>query len=180
MRCTRNQSIAFTAFCTRKVLDLRKVLTFGNSGSGKSTLAKKLRRSEGLSHLDLDTLAWKPTDPPQRKSLEESRTDIVAFINSNESWVIEGCYTDLLQIAEPFSNEIIFMNLSIESCVENAKRRPWEPHKYESKEAQDRNLEMLIGWISAYADRTDTFSKQAHDKFYQEYPGKKRMVTANE
>ena len=25
--------------------------------------------------------------------------------------------------------------------------RPWEPHKYPSKEAQDANLALLIGWI---------------------------------
>ena len=159
---------------------MSKILIFGNSGSGKSTLAKRLCSADGLSHLDLDNLAWQPTVPPERKTLKESESGVLNFINSNDSWVIEGCYSDLLEIAIPFSNEIIFMNLPIESCIENARNRPWEPHKYESKEAQDSNLEMLIDWISQYSKRTDTFSEVSHTALYEKYTGKKRMITNNE
>ena len=158
---------------------MRKVLIFGNSGSGKSTLAKKISGSEGLSHLDLDTLAWKPTALPERKPLKESSLEISNFINLNEGWVIEGCYSDLLEMALPFSNEIIFMNLPLESCIENARNRPWEPHKYESKEAQDNNLEMLISWISQYSKRNDTFSEVAHNRLYGHFSGQKCRVTSN-
>ena len=159
---------------------MRRILIFGNSGSGKSTLAKKLCVSANLSHLDLDTLAWRATAPPERKPVIESQSEIFRFINSNEEWVIEGCYSDLLEIALPFSSEIIFMNLPVELCIENAGKRPWEPHKYESKEAQDNNLEMLIGWISQYFERNDTFSEVAHRKLYEEYSRKKSAVTSNE
>lgn len=159
--------------------NLRNILIFGNSGSGKSTLAKTLCRSGELSHLDLDTLAWQPTTPPERRPLEESKRDIINFVNANNGWVIEGCYSDLLEITAPFSSEVIFMNLSIEDCISNAKTRPWEPHKYESKEAQDKNLKMLLEWISAYAERTDTFSAVSHNTLYEQYQGKKEMVTCN-
>ncbi len=159
---------------------MRNILIFGNSGSGKSTLAKKLCRAEGLSHLDLDTLAWQPTTPPERNPIDVSAAEISNFIASNVAWVIEGCYTDLLEQALPFSTEIIFMNLPITLCIENAKKRPWEPHKYASKEVQDNNLDMLVGWISQYSDRTDTFSAIAHNKFYDDYSGKKKMLTDNE
>ena len=159
---------------------VKKILIFGNSGSGKYTLAKKLCSSGSLSHLDLDTLAWQPITPPERKPLKDSERGILSFIESNDNWVIEGCYSDLLEIAAPFSNEIIYMNLPIEICIENAKNRPWEPHKYESKEAQDKNLEMLINWISQYSVRDDTFSAVAHTELYEHYSGNKRMVTRNE
>lgn len=159
---------------------MRKILIFGNSGSGKSTLAKSLCKSEGLSHLDLDTLAWKPAMPPERKSINESGVEISAFINSNSGWVIEGCYSDLLEIVLQFSTEIIFLNLPIELCTENAKNRPWEPHKYESKEAQDKNLDMLVIWISQYSKRDDIFSESSHNQLYENYAGKKTMITNNE
>jgi adenylate kinase family enzyme len=159
---------------------LRKILIFGNSGSGKSTLAKKISSSEDVSHLDLDTLAWKPTIPPERRALKESESEISNFVNSNGRWIIEGCYSDLLEIALPFSNEIIFMNLPVESCIENARNRPWEPHKYESERAQDNNLEMLIDWISQYSQRNDSFSEVAHKNLYEEYSGKKSMIFSNE
>lgn len=131
-----------------------------------------------MAHLDLDTLAWQPTLPPERRPLTESRKDIDVFIESNEGWVIEGCYTDLLEIAKAASSEIVFMNISVESCIANAKSRPWEPHKYESKEAQDANLEMLVDWISQYAERSGVFSESAHTAFYESYTGKKTMITS--
>ena len=159
---------------------MKKVLIFGNSSSGKSTLAKLLCDSEKLAHLDLDTLAWEATVPPKRKSLNKSNEKIQEFIKSNDAWVIEGCYADLLEKVLPYSNEIIFMNLPIETCILNAKNRPWEPHKYESKAAQDANIEMLIDWISQYKQRTDTFSEQAHLAIYDAFQGSKMRYVSNE
>lgn len=159
---------------------MHKIVIFGNSGSGKSTLAKRLCAEENISHLDLDLLAWQATVPPERMPLEQSAAEISKFIGTNDGWAIEGCYSDLLELALPFSNEMIFMNLPVEACIENAKSRPWEAHKYESKAAQDANLDMLIDWISQYAERSDTLSQVAHNRLYENYAGKKRMLTCNE
>jgi adenylate kinase family enzyme len=159
---------------------LKKIVIFGNSGSGKSTLAKRLCAAEKLSHLDLDTIAWLPTVPPERATLEQSALKIHKFIELKQGWVIEGCYSDLLELALPSSNEMIFMNLPVELCIENARNRPWESHKYESKAAQDSNLEMLIDWISQYSERNDTFSQLAHNQLYEKYAGKKSLVTRNQ
>ncbi|KGJ94961.1 shikimate kinase [Colwellia psychrerythraea] len=158
---------------------MRKILVFGNSASGKSTLAKELASTENLAHLDLDLLAWQATNPPTRTPLTESAQAIEHFMQQHNSWVIEGCYSDLLLIAETASTEIIFMNLSVDNCISNANNRPWEPHKYASKTAQGANLAMLIEWISQYECRDDTFSKAAHLNFYQNYAGTKTMLTSN-
>ena len=158
---------------------MKKIIIFGNSGSGKSTLAKELCFKYKLAHLDLDTLAWLPTSPPERRALDDSKKDILSFIEVNSGWVIEGCYSDLIELALEESNELIFMNLSVEMCVANAKKRPWEPHKYVSKQEQDSNLDMLIDWIAQYPKRADTFSKKSHDNIYEQYQGLKRMITYN-
>lgn len=158
---------------------MSRVLIVGNSGSGKSTLAAKICEAQGLAHLDLDTLAWQATSPPQRELLSVSATAIDAFVRSSDGWVIEGCYTDLLELAAAHSTELIFLNLPTELCVANAKKRPWEAHKYESKSAQDANLPMLIEWIKQYSQRDDTFSLAAHSRFYQQYSGKKTLYTTN-
>lgn len=159
---------------------MKKLLIFGNSGSGKSTLAKQLSQIASLTHLDLDTLAWLPTSPPTRQPIIESAKTIDAFMAANDSWVIEGCYADLLEVALPAANEIIFLNLPVEACVENAKNRPWEPHKYESQEAQDANLGMLIDWIEQYTTRDDTFSYAAHQRLFEHFAGHKSMRTEND
>lgn len=158
---------------------MKKIIIFGNSGSGKSTLAKYLCESEQLAHLDLDTVAWLPEMPPQRKPLADSRVDIEAFVTTFAGWVIEGCYSELLEMVLPEATEIVFLNLPVDQCIENAKARPWEPHKYESKEAQDANLDMLISWIADYETRQDTFSQTAHQRLFDSYDGKKIEHTTN-
>lgn len=154
---------------------MRKVLIFGNSGSGKSTLAKLLE-AQGLKHLDLDSLAWLPVTPPKRRPLEESYERLRGFASEHEGWVIEGCYSDLLQYASQWANEMIFLDLTIEECQENARNRPWEPHKYESKEAQDKNLAMLLDWIGQYETREDLFSRSAHQRLFEAFNGMKRRI----
>jgi adenylate kinase family enzyme len=164
------------------MMSSNKILIFGNSGSGKSTLARALADSRGLAHLDLDTLAWLPTSPPQRAPLADANTDLQMFIRSDAAiggWVIEGCYTDLLGLVSEDADQIIFMNLPVEACIANAQARPWEPHKYISKAAQDENLDMLLGWIAQYVGRDDEFSHAAHLRFYEHFDGPKTMLTQN-
>ncbi len=158
---------------------MSKILVFGNFSSGKSTFAKRLYKERGLAHLDLDTLAWLPTSPPQRKPLVESQLAIEKFMSLYGTWVIEGCYADLLGIAAPYAAEVVFMNLPVAPCIENAKSRPWEPHNYPSKAEQDQNLAMLIDWISQYPTRGDVFSESAHKSLYKNFSGKKSIYTHN-
>ena len=158
---------------------MKRIVIFGNSGSGKATLAKLLSAEQGLAHLDLDTLAWEPTHPPSRLPLEASIERMDRFMAEHDSWVIEGCYADLLEHAATQADEMIFLDLPVEACVANARARPWEPHKYESKEAQDANLDMLIDWISAYTEREDTFSRQAHQALFDSFHGYKMRYSHN-
>ena len=158
---------------------MRRILLFGNSGSGKSTLASRLSNST-MAHLDLDSLAWLPSQPPQRMPLAESKVLIDEFTAKNDAWVIEGCYTDLLEILAEDATELVFLNLPIQQCLQNAESRPWEPHKYDSKEAQDANLEMLLGWIAQYEHRDDVFSLAAHTNFYEGFSGTKTCILSNE
>lgn len=158
---------------------MRKIIIFGNSGSGKSTLATKLRK-KGLTHLDLDILAWLPSDPPQRRPIQEVSYEIQTFMREASEWVVEGCYSDLLELVKPFASEAIFLNLPTQLCIENARKRPWESHKYESKEAQNENLAMLLDWIADYTVRDDALSYRAHRALYDNFPGKKTEILGNQ
>ena len=122
--------------------------------------------------------AWLP--PPVRRPIEKSRASIDRFMESNENWVIEGCYADLLEFTLKEATKVVYLCLPIEHCVKNAKSRPWEPHKYESKKAQDANLDMLIGWIRQYETRSDTFSKAAHEQLFNQFSGPKVRYSSNE
>ena len=158
-----------------------RLVIFGNSGSGKSTLAGEMAERFSCPHLDLDTVAWdEGQESPTRKPLIDSETEIGLFLADNSTWVIEGCYSDLLALVLPHSTEIIFLNPGVEGCIVNSKKRPWESHKYDSPEAQNANLEMLIAWIEQYEERTDEFSLQAHRRLFDTYRGRKREYTSNE
>jgi len=156
-----------------------RLIVFGNSGSGKSTLAKALAQRGRLAHLDLDTLAWMSATPPARRPLDEARADLDAFMASAESWVIEGCYADLLEYAASRATAAIWLDLPVEACIANARARPFEPHKYASPEAQDANLPMLIDWIGGYETRDDTLSRRAHQVLFEHFPGEKTVLHSN-
>lgn len=159
---------------------MRKVLIFGNSGSGKSTLAMDYTAKYGLSHLDLDILAWQDTNPPTRILLKNSVAKINQFLEENQNWVIEGCYSDLLSLVIKKANKVIFLNPGVETCITNCRNRPWEPHKYKSKGEQNRNLNTLLSWIKQYPIRNDEFSLAAHQKLFHEFVGKKVEYKSNE
>lgn len=157
---------------------MRRVLVFGNAGSGKSTLGRRLQAEEGLAHLDLDTLAWLPGVPPERRPLDATAADILAFVAGHEAWVIEGCYADLLGIAAPHATEAIYLDLPVSVCLAHAQARPFEPHKYETPEAQDANLAMLLDWIRTYPTRDDVCSATAHHALFDAFDGSRQRPTA--
>jgi adenylate kinase family enzyme len=155
-------------------------LLVGNSSAGKSTLAARLARGGDLPHLDLDTLAWEPGGPPRRRPVGDSAREITSFMDAHDGWVIEGCYADLLAVSVPRCTRLVFLNPGIEACVANARARPWEPHKYPSKQAQDANLEMLIRWIRDYGARDDVFSLTAHRALFDGFAGDKLELATRE
>jgi len=150
-----------------------RYVVFGNSGSGKSTLAARLASAHRLAHFDLDTIAWQPTMPPRRRALDDSARDLRAFADASDRWVIEGCYADLVDAALARCTRLVFLAPGVDACIANARQRPWEPHKYPSKAAQDANLDMLIGWIRDYATRSDEFSLAAHRAVFERFAGDK-------
>lgn len=159
---------------------MKKILVFGNSGAGKSTLANTLQQKLNIAHLDLDTLAWSDASEPLRKPLAESTNEIDTFLSNTSNWVIEGCYADLLQYVAKDATEMIFLNPGTEVCIQHCKQRPWEPHKYASKNAQDKNLEMLIDWVKQYDKREDEFSLNQHLTLFESFSGKKtEVITEN-
>jgi adenylate kinase family enzyme len=151
-----------------------KVLVFGNSGSGKSTLARRLAGEHGLAHLDLDAIVWEPGQVAVQRPAAAVAASLEAFVAGNARWVIEGCYGDLVQAASAHCTEMIFLNPGVAACLANNRRRPWEPHKYDSRAAQDAMLENLQAWVADYYTREDPWSYGAHRRVFDDFAGSKR------
>jgi adenylate kinase family enzyme len=153
-----------------------RVLIVGNSGSGKSWRARALAEQHQLCHLDLDTIVWVPGQIAVPRPEGEVLTDLHAFIDVHPAWVIEGCYGDVAEAALPFCTELEFMNPGKETCLANNARRPWEAHKYASKEKQDSMLPFLLDWVGKYYERDDSCSYARHRRLFDGHAGRKREI----
>lgn len=145
----------------------------GNSGSGKSTLATWLARSADLAVLDLDSVAWEPDQPAVERSSAEAEADVAAFCAAHGRWVLEGCYGNLIAAALRFQPFLIFLNPGLAACTANCRNRPWEPHKYPSRQEQDANLPFLLSWVGEYYTRDGPMSLAAHQAVFSTYAGPK-------
>jgi adenylate kinase family enzyme len=152
------------------------ILIMGNSGSGKSYHAKALAARRALAHLD--TTVWEPGKIAVPRAPEQVQADLLGFVHGHDNWVAEGCYGDLVEAALPHCSELVFMNPGRDVCLENKRRRPWEPHKYAPVEAQQSKLGFLLEWVAGYDTRDDTMSYACHRRLFDGFSGAKTEVTA--
>jgi adenylate kinase family enzyme len=172
-----------------------KLILLGNAGAGKSTMARRIIGDEPIPHLSLDKIAWDDRDQPERggwaaalslayapkrKPLEVSLRMLHAFIQSNEQWIVEGCYSDLIRAALPYCTELRFLNPGIEVCVAHCHRRPWEPEKFSSPEDQAAMLTRLVQWVREYETREDEYGLRRHRQVFEQFAGRKREYTSVE
>ncbi len=87
--------------------------------------------------------------------------------------VIEGCYADLVQALATEGDHFIWLDLSVDDCIANAKARPWEPHKWPSAEAQDAFLPNLLAFIATYPDSEGPTGRRAHAALFDAFVGTK-------
>lgn len=126
-----------------------------------------------MPHLDLDSIVWEPGMAAVQRSSESITASLKAFLAQNESWIIEGCYGELVEAASCHCTEMVFLNPGLETCLEHNRKRSWEPHKYASKEDQDAMLENLQAWVTDYYARQDQWSYRAHRRIFDSFGGHK-------
>jgi adenylate kinase family enzyme len=153
-----------------------RIAIIGNSGSGKSTLAAWLAHRTHADLLDLDNVAWAPNSIAVARPATEAENDVRAFCAARTSWVVEGCYANLVQISLQFAPRLVFLNPGEQQCLENCRARPYEAHKYASKEEQDQRLDFLLSWVSQYYTRSGEMSLSAHTTCFNGYSGERQEL----
>ncbi len=155
--------------------DRMRVILLGNAGAGKSTFARKLAARQPAARLSLDEVAFR--DGSERRPLAESVAEVRAFLRSHESWILEGCYADILEPVLPCSEQLVFLNPGVRVCVAHCRARPWEPEKFASRAEQDANLANLVAWVRQYDTRADEYGLARHRRLYDAFPGVKMECT---
>lgn len=93
-----------------------KISVLGYSGSGKSTLAKILGEKYSAEVLHFDAIHWLPGW--QMNTKEEKLRLTEEFLNTHNSWVIDGNYTKYcLERRLEESDKIILMLFNRFSCL---------------------------------------------------------------
>lgn len=155
-----------------------RIAILGNSGSGKSSLARAIAGATGCPLLDLDTVAWEPQGQAVLRPAEMAQAVVRHFCQQNESWIVEGCYANLVSAALELQPRLVFLNPGLEACMANCKARPWEPHKFASPEEQAANLPPLLSWVADYYTREGDLSLGGHRACFAAYAGPKRELLA--
>lgn len=149
-----------------------KVILLGNAGAGKSTFSKKLIAKHPAARLSLDEVAF--DGGTERRPLQDSIEYVKRWIAVHESWIIEGCYADIIEPVLDLCDELIFLNPGVDACIAHCLSRPWEPEKFGSSQEQNKNLENLLEWVRSYESRTDEYGLSRHRELYESFRGKKR------
>jgi adenylate kinase family enzyme len=156
---------------------MRRFAVLGNSGSGKSTLAHQLAKAIVAPVLDLDTIVWEPGRIAVARDEAAALNDVTAFCGSGDRWVVEGCYSNMIEAAFPYDPTLVFLNVPLEQCLENCRSRPWEPHKYASQAEQDERLSFLLKWVADYYAREGVMSLRGHQAAFDRYAGRKFEIS---
>ena len=86
----------------------KRVSVVGTSGSGKTTVASKIASIFCIKHIELDAIHW-------RKGWQEIRLDnfreILSRVTAEESWVIDGNYSDVRDIIWRKADTLIWLDL---------------------------------------------------------------------
>ncbi len=99
-----------------------KIAVTGYSGSGKSTLAKKLGEKYGAEVLHLDSVHFLPGWVERDR--EEEQKIVSDFLDSHESWVIDGNYKKLCYERRMEEADMIVMMLFNRfACLKRVTKR---------------------------------------------------------
>ena len=99
-----------------------KIAVIGYSGSGKSTLAAALGKEYGADVLHLDSVHFLPRW--KERPDEEKRRVVEAFLDSHDSWVIDGNYTKLFyERRTEEADRIVMMLFGRFACLYRVTKR---------------------------------------------------------
>jgi len=142
-------------------------VVIGNSGSGKSTLAERLGGAFRLPIHDLDDVHWAADG---RKRPETEAMAQVAKITGGDTWIIEGVYGWLAEIALARATSLVWLDLPWAECREGLLARGLR----RGMTAEDQKA--LLGWAEGYWTRTTSSSFKGHEQLYDLYEGDKTLL----
>jgi adenylate kinase family enzyme len=145
-----------------------RVLITGNGGSGKSWLGERLSKRLSVPLVRHDDLYWDGAYGGTARDKQAVFDDVVAQA-SEPAWVMEGVYGWLLPAALPRATEFIFLDLPVDECLDNVRRRG-------NQGSGDEAFAALLAWAAEYPKRENANSRLAHQRLWDGFHGAKQML----
>ena len=145
-----------------------RLLIVGNSGSGKSTLSQRIGRRTSQPVLDLDLIHWHDDG---RKRDEGGSKDMVRAVVPSPSWIIEGVYGWLADIAAPRATALVWTDLPWSECRDGLLRRGLR------RGMTTGDQEALLSWTEAYWTRSTPSSALGHGRLFAAFDGPKARTS---
>jgi adenylate kinase family enzyme len=141
----------------------QRTVIIGNSGSGKSVFAESLAALTHIAAIDLDSLHW---ERDGQKRDEETAKRLVRDAAAAPSWIIEGVFGWLAEIAMPKATALIWLDLPWSVCREGLLVRG-------QRGGAEADFADLFAWSKAYWDRETSSSFKGHSHLFESFPGTK-------
>lgn len=155
-----------------------RIAILGYSGSGKSTAARSISMQCNFPVLHLDTVHWLPSW--HERDDNEAAAMIDAFLDSHDSWIIEGNYHKLAFARRMQEADcIIILNVNRYTCLCRAMRR-WFTYRHSTRpdltqgcnEKMDLEFLQWLLWKGRSRERG-----RAYHAIAQQYPQKCHVIT---
>lgn len=102
---------------------MQKILIIGSGGAGKSTLARELGRILNIDIIHLDSFYWQPG---WVETAKDEWQMIIQDIIKRESWIMDGNYTNTLDLRLPVADTVIFLDFPRLLCLLRVIQRRWQ------------------------------------------------------
>lgn len=108
-----------------------KVSIIGHNGSGKTSLSTQIANKLDLPRLELDRLwfihggAAATTKTQKDTTHERTETAVEHFLDTHDSWVIDGIYGGVQKQISTLADQIIFIDIRLPRRLYNHLTRWW-------------------------------------------------------
>ena len=87
-----------------------KLYIVGSVASGKTTLASKLSKQLSIPFYELDCIVHDGSKCPRYKRTQEEQAEVIAEINQESDWIIEGTYRKSCHMLFEIADCILFLD----------------------------------------------------------------------
>lgn len=150
-----------------------RVLITGNGGSGKTWLGERLSQRLSVPLVRLDDLYWDGAYGGKERDKRVVFDEVVERA-AQGAWVMEGVYGWLLPAALPRATEFIFLDLPVDECLDNVRRRGNQGGGDETAFAA------LLAWIAEYPKRENANSRLAHQRLWDAFESAREILRSRE